>query len=158
MQKPQKHMFFGALTFGNRTGDPCVLATQARGQTGDPCFFNVFVMYWGPGQAQPNPGSLPGSCRAAAGQLPGSCRAAAGQFPGKITRGNVLSWQPWPLAIRGLNRTTSLTDAKRNEYVHAILISLIGLRKYMKKSCFFYVLRLAFFKSVLCFFYILTFL
>ena len=68
MQKPQKHMFFGALTFGNHTGDPCVLATQARGQTGDPCvflcFFNVFVMYWGPGQAQPNPGSLPGSSRA----------------------------------------------------------------------------------------------
>ena len=109
---------------------------------GSVCFFNVFVMYWGPGQAQPNPGSLPGSCR-----------AAAGQFPGKITRGNVLFWQPWPLAIRGLNRRTSLTDAKRNEYVHAILISLIGLRKYMKKSCFFYVLRLAFFKSVLCFFF-----
>ena len=41
------------------------------------CFFYVFVMYWGPGQAQPNPGSLPGSCQAAAGQLPG--RAAPGQ-------------------------------------------------------------------------------
>ena len=145
MQKPQKHMFFGALTFGNRPGDPCVLATQARGQTGDPCvflmFFNVFVMYWGPGQAQPNPGSLPGSCRAAAGQL-----------PGKITRGNVLSWQPWPLAIRGLNRRRSLTDAKRNEYVHAILISLIGLRKYMKKSCFFYILRFEIFKAFYVFF------
>ena len=117
------------------------------------CFFYVFVMYWGPGQAQPNPGGQP------AGQLPGSCRAAAGQLPGKITRGNVLSWQPWPLAIRGLNRRTSLTDAKRNEYVHAILISLIGLRKYMKKSCFLLCFAFgAFLISFMFFLYILTFL
>ena len=114
-------------------------------------FFSCFCYVLG---SRPSP-AQPGQ---PAGQLPGSCRAAAGQLPGKITRGNVLSWQPWPLAIRGLNRRTSLTDAKRNEYVHAILISLIGLRKYMKKSCFLYILRLAFFKSVLCFFYILTFL
>ena len=149
MQKPQKHMFFGALTFGNRTGDPCVLATQARGQTGDPCvFFMFFLCFCYVLGSRPSP-AQPGQ---PAGQLPGSCRATAGQLPGKITRGNVLSWQPWPLAIRGLNRRTSLTDAKRNEYVHAILISLIGLRKYMKKSCFFYVLRLAFFKSAYVFF------
>ena len=125
---------------------------------GSVCFFYVFLMFLLCFGVPAKPSPTRAACRAAAGQLPGSCRAAAGQFPGKITRGNVLSWQPWPLAIRGLNRTTSLTDAKRNEYVHAILISLIGLRKYMKKSCFFYVLRLAFFKSVLCFLNILTFL
>ena len=97
MQKPQKHLFFGALTFGNRTGDPCVLATQARGHTGDPCVFFMFLLCIGV-PAKPSPTRA--ACRAAARQLPRSsqaaARAAAGQRPGKITQANVLSWQPWP--------------------------------------------------------------
>ena len=72
MQKHQKHMFFGALTFGNRTGDPCVLATQARGQTGDPFVFFMFLLCIGV-PAKPSPTRA--ACRAAAGQLPGSCRS-----------------------------------------------------------------------------------
>ena len=76
MQKPQKHMFFGALTFGNRTGDPCVLATHPGPDGGSVCVFLMFFLCFcyvlgsRPSPAQPGQ---------PAGQLPGSCRAAPGQ-------------------------------------------------------------------------------
>ena len=131
MQKPQKTYVFWSLDLRKPDGGSVCFGNPGPGPDGGSvCVFLCFCYVLG---SRPSP-AQPGQ---PAGQLPGSCRAPAGQFPGKITRGNVLSWQPWPLAIRGLNRTTSLTDAKRNEYVHAILISLIGLRNYMKKSCCF---------------------